>query len=144
MGGHGVRAPNVCCDELPPRVGSLEHHIRTLGRTVLLCVDPACKELSADADQHRGNSPVHRRVNPTFWLTVEQIGSILDTYTKQMERTMINQDLNVIAGIQQRLGQLPILETLIYIENNTEEFTIAELRSFYSVMSQFRALFSRA
>lgn len=57
---------------------------------------------------------------------------------------MITQDLNVIAGIQERLGQLPILETLVYIENNTDQFTIAELRSFYAVMSQFRALFARA
>ena len=57
---------------------------------------------------------------------------------------MITQDLNVIAGIQERLGQLPILETLVYIENNTDQFTIAELRSFYNVMSQFRALFARA
>lgn len=57
---------------------------------------------------------------------------------------MINQDLRVIAGIQERLGQLPVLETLIYIENNTDEFTISELRSFYNVMSQFRALFAAA
>ena len=57
---------------------------------------------------------------------------------------MINRDLAVISGIQERLGQLPVLETLIYIERNTQEFTIAELRSFYNVMSQFRALFSRA
>jgi len=57
---------------------------------------------------------------------------------------MINQDLKVIAGIQERLGQLPVLETLIYIENNTQEFTISELRSFYNVMSQFRALFAAA
>lgn len=57
---------------------------------------------------------------------------------------MITQDLKVIAGIQERLGQLPVLETLMYIENNTAEFTIAELRSFYSVMSQFRALFAAA
>jgi hypothetical protein len=57
---------------------------------------------------------------------------------------MINKDLAVIAGIQERLGQLPVLETLIYIENNTNEFTIAELRSFYNVMAQFRALFATA
>ena len=57
---------------------------------------------------------------------------------------MINDDLKVIAGIQQRLGQLPILETLVYIEQNTDQFTIRELRSFYAVMSQFRALFSAA
>ena len=57
---------------------------------------------------------------------------------------MINQDLKVIAGIQERLGQLPVLETLIYIENNTSEFTISELRSFYNVMSHFRALFAAA
>ena len=56
---------------------------------------------------------------------------------------MINKDLAVIAGIQERLGQLPVLETLIYIENNTDEFSLAELRSFYNVMSQFRALFAR-
>lgn len=57
---------------------------------------------------------------------------------------MITQDLKVIAGIQERLGQLPVLETLMYIERNTAEFTIAELRSFYSVMTQFRALFAAA
>ena len=57
---------------------------------------------------------------------------------------MINKDLAVIAGIQERLGQLPVLETLMYIENNTNEFTIAELRSFYNVMAQFRALFATA
>ena len=57
---------------------------------------------------------------------------------------MINKDLAVIAGIQERLGQLPVLETLIYIENNTDEFTLAELRSFYNVMAQFRALFATA
>lgn len=57
---------------------------------------------------------------------------------------MINKDLAVIAGIQERLGQLPVLETLIYIENNTDEFTLAELRSFYNVMAQFRALFAAA
>jgi hypothetical protein len=57
---------------------------------------------------------------------------------------MINKDLAVIAGIQERLGQLPVLETLMYIENNTNEFSMAELRSFYNVMAQFRALFSTA
>ena len=57
---------------------------------------------------------------------------------------MINKDLSVIAGIQERLGQLPVLETLIYIENNTNEFSLAELRSFYNVMAQFRALFAAA
>lgn len=57
---------------------------------------------------------------------------------------MINKDLAVIAGIQERLGQLPVLETLIYIENNTDEFSLAELRSFYNVMAQFRALFAAA
>jgi len=61
-----------------------------------------------------------------------------------MERKMINKDLAVIAGIRERLGQLPVLETLMYIENNTDEFSMAELRSFYNVMSQFRALFATA
>jgi hypothetical protein len=54
---------------------------------------------------------------------------------------MINQDLAVIQGIQERIGQQPILETLIYIGNNTQEFTIRELRSYYRVMAEFRALF---
>jgi hypothetical protein len=57
---------------------------------------------------------------------------------------MINKDLAVFAGIQERLGQLPVLETLMYIENNTNEFSMAELRSFYNVMAQFRALFATA
>ena len=57
---------------------------------------------------------------------------------------MINRDLAVIQGIQERLGGEPLLETLIYIEQHTDEFTIAELRSFYSVMAQFRALFAPA
>ena len=54
---------------------------------------------------------------------------------------MINQDLAVIQGIQERIGQQPILETLIYIGNNTQEFTIRELRSYYRVMAEFRAFF---
>ena len=144
MGGHGVRAADVHCDELPPRSSSVEHRVWTGRRTDVFRMDCEGPQLPADADQHRSNSPMHWRVNPAFWLTAEHFGCILDTYTKQMERTMIKQDLNVIAGIQQRLGQLPILETLVYIENNTQEFTIAELRSFYNVMSQFRALFARA
>lgn len=57
---------------------------------------------------------------------------------------MIKQDLKVIAGIQERLGQLPVLETLIYIEKNTDKFTIAELRSYFRVMSEFRAFLAQA
>ena len=53
----------------------------------------------------------------------------------------MNQDLSVVEAVQQRLG-LGLLETLIYIEQNTQEFTIRELRSYYRVMSQFRALFA--
>lgn len=55
----------------------------------------------------------------------------------------MNQDLSVVEGLQQRLG-MGLLETLIYIENNTGEFTIRELRSYYRVMGQFRAMFSAA
>ena len=55
----------------------------------------------------------------------------------------MNQDLSVVEAVQQRLG-LGLLETLIYIEQNTPEFTIRELRSYYRVMAQFRAMFSAA
>ena len=144
MGGHSVRATDVHRDELPPRSSTVEYRVRPAGSSDVFRLDSPGTQLAADADQHSSNRPMHRRVNPAFWLTAGYFSAILHTYTKQMERQMINQDLKVIAGIQERLGQLPVLETLIYIENNTGEFTIAELRSFYNVMSQFRALFARA
>lgn len=60
--------------------------------------------------------------------------------------TLIKQDLAVIKGISERLGygQGKMLETLMYIESNTQEFTLAELRSFYNVMSGFREMFQPA
>jgi len=84
MGGHGVRAVNVHRDELLAGVGSMEHRVWTAGSLELLCVDSQGTQLAADADQYRGNNPMHRRVNPTFWLTAGDFGSILDTYTKQL------------------------------------------------------------
>lgn len=56
----------------------------------------------------------------------------------------MTKDLAIIEGLQQRLGGKGLLETLIYIEQNTQEFSIAELRSYFRVMAEFRALFSRA
>lgn len=53
-----------------------------------------------------------------------------------------SKDLAVIDGINERLGRIGTLETLIYIENNTQEFTLRELRSFYAVMTGFRELFA--
>ena len=60
-----------------------------------------------------------------------------------MNDKLITEDLNVINGISERLGYGPgkMLETLMYIESNTAEFTLGELRSFYHVMSEFRKLF---
>lgn len=70
MDGHPIRATDVSGDELLPRVRTLEHHIRTARGCSLLYLDCEGKELPADADQRCGNSPVHWRVNPAFWLTV--------------------------------------------------------------------------
>ena len=55
--------------------------------------------------------------------------------------TLFEQDQRVIRGIQQRLGGLGLLETLTYIEANTDEFNLSELRSFYHVISEMRKLF---
>ena len=56
--------------------------------------------------------------------------------------TLFDQDYKVIQGIQQRLGGLGLLETLTYMEANTAEFSLQELRSFYHIMSQMRQLFA--
>lgn len=58
--------------------------------------------------------------------------------------TLFNRDYQVIQGIQQRLGDLGLLETLTYMESNTAEFSLAELRSFYHIMSEMRQLFEPA
>jgi hypothetical protein len=55
----------------------------------------------------------------------------------------MNQDIRVIEGLQKRLDK-GLLETLIYIEQNPGEFTIAELRSYFRVIGEFRLLFSPA
>jgi hypothetical protein len=47
-----------------------------------------------------------------------------------------------VNGIQERLGQMPLLETLIYMEAHTDEFTLAELREFYTEMAEFQKLFA--
>jgi hypothetical protein len=47
-----------------------------------------------------------------------------------------------VNGIQERLSQMPLLETLIYMEGHTDEFTLAELRDFYTVMAEFQKLFA--
>ena len=50
MGGHSVRAPDVHRDELLPGTGSVEHRVRTLGRTGLFHLDCESPQLPADAD----------------------------------------------------------------------------------------------
>lgn len=53
-----------------------------------------------------------------------------------------SKDLAVIDGINERLGRIGTLETLMYIENNSQEFSLSELRSFYTVMAGFREMFA--
>ena len=56
---------------------------------------------------------------------------------------MIAEQLNVLTGISARLG-VPMLETLVYMDENSEEFTLAELRAFFAVKAQFQKLFEPA
>ena len=56
---------------------------------------------------------------------------------------MIAEDLKVIEGIKARLNT-GMLETMIYIDANSEEFTLAELRSYFRVKAQFQKLFEPA
>ena len=58
--------------------------------------------------------------------------------------SLFDQDYKVIQGLQQRLGGLGLFETLTYIESNTAEFSLQELRSFYHIMSEMRQLFAPA
>ena len=46
-----------------------------------------------------------------------------------------------VQAIQEQL-QMPLLETLFYIKEHTEEFSLAELRAFYDVMAGFENLFA--
>ena len=56
---------------------------------------------------------------------------------------MITEDLKVIEGINARLNT-GMLETLMYMDANSEEFTLAELRAFFRVKAQFQKLFEPA
>jgi hypothetical protein len=56
---------------------------------------------------------------------------------------MITEDINVIEGIKARLNT-GMLETMIYIDANSEEFTLAELRAYFRVKAEFQKLFEPA
>ena len=56
---------------------------------------------------------------------------------------MIKEDLNVIEGIKARLNT-GMLETMIYIDANSEEFSLAELRAYFRVRAEFQKLFEPA
>jgi len=70
MGGHRIHPCHVCDNELFPAAASVEHRVRTVGRSLLLCVDSSRKELPADGDQRCGSHTVPRRAIQAFWLTV--------------------------------------------------------------------------
>jgi hypothetical protein len=55
----------------------------------------------------------------------------------------ITEDLAVVQAIKEQL-QLPMLETLMYIDANSEEFSLAELRAYFRVKAQFQKLFEPA
>jgi hypothetical protein len=52
---------------------------------------------------------------------------------------MITEALETVTAISQQL-QLPMLETLMYIGDHTEEFSLRELRDYYIAMEQFERL----
>ena len=52
---------------------------------------------------------------------------------------MITQALETVTAISQQL-EMPMLETLLYIRMNAEEFSLAELRDYYIVMADFEKL----
>ena len=52
---------------------------------------------------------------------------------------MITQALETVTAISQQL-QMPMLETLMYIREHTEDFSLAELRDYYIVMADFEKL----
>ena len=56
---------------------------------------------------------------------------------------MITEDINVIEGIKARLNT-GMLETMVYMDVNSEEFSLAELRAFFRVKAQFQKLFEPA
>jgi hypothetical protein len=55
----------------------------------------------------------------------------------------IKEDLAVVQAISEQL-QLPMLETLMHIDANSEEFSLAELRAYFRVKAQFQKLFEPA
>ena len=55
----------------------------------------------------------------------------------------IKEDLAVVQAIGEQL-QLPMLETLQYIQANSQEFSLAELGAYFSVFSQFQRMFEPA
>lgn len=56
---------------------------------------------------------------------------------------MITQALETVNAIKEQL-QMPMLETLMYIGDHTEEFSLAELRDYYTVMADFQKLLTPA
>ena len=54
---------------------------------------------------------------------------------------MIEQALETVNAISQQL-EMPMLETLMYIREHTEDFSLAELRDYYIVMADFEKLLS--
>jgi hypothetical protein len=56
---------------------------------------------------------------------------------------MITEQIRVLNGISARLG-VPMLETLMYMDENSQEFSLAELRAFFAVKAQFQKLFEPA
>jgi len=56
---------------------------------------------------------------------------------------MITQALETVTAISQQL-QMPMLETLLYIREHTDEFSLTELRDYYIVMADFEKLLTPA
>ena len=56
---------------------------------------------------------------------------------------MITPALEIVTAISQQL-QMPMLETLLYIREHTQEFSLAELRDYYIVMADFEKLLTPA
>jgi hypothetical protein len=56
---------------------------------------------------------------------------------------MITEALETVTAISQQMS-LPMLETLIYIKEHTDEFSLRELRDFYIVMADFEKLLTPA
>jgi hypothetical protein len=55
----------------------------------------------------------------------------------------IKEDLAVVQAISEQL-QMPMLETLMYIDARNKEFSLAELRAYFRVKAQFQKLFEPA